>query len=412
MLLSVAGEGFAQLPRNMRGLPNLRGGSGGGQDSLQRRNLLEDSLTITFRYLDSARNYRIDSSIADFTARFPIPAHHMYLGNVGTATRSLLFQPRLQSGFDAGFHAFDVYKLKPEAARFFNTTRPYTELAYVLGSNVQQQIEVFHTQNIRPYWNFSLHYRLLNAPGFFKNQRTNHNNYQVTSWYQSPNRRYNNYLVLNGNVLQSGENGGILQESFLNESKFDERFSIPTFIGGNTTYGRDFFSSRLGTGNRHRELTGILRQQYDLGRKDSLVTDSTVIPLFYPRLRFEHTLQYGKYNYRFQDLPNSGINYALDSNYYADNYGITLSGVNSADSLILNDQWREITNDFTIYQFPDANNLQKFIKDGIRYQLLHVNFTSRNAPTLNNVMVHGEYRNRTRNQKWDIGAFGNLYLSR
>ncbi len=405
LLLLAAGESFAQLPRNMRGLPNLRGG-GGGQDSLQRRDKFEDSITINYRFIDSARNYRIDSSIADYTTRFPIPAHHVYLGNVGTATRSLLFEPRLKSGFDYGFHAFDVYKLKPEAARFYNTTRPYTELAYVLGSNVQQQIEVFHTQNIRPYWNFSLQYRLVNAPGFFKNQKTNHNNYQVTSWYQSPNRRYNNYLVLNGNMLQSGENGGILQDSFLAETKFNERFSIPTKIGGNTPYGRDFFSSRLTTGNRYRELTAIMRQQYDLGRKDSLVTDSTVIPLFYPRLRFEHTLKFAGNRYHFQDMDNAQSQYVLDSTYYFDNYGII-----PGDTVMLTDNWREIHNDFSIYQFPDAQNLQQFIKAGVAYQLLQGNFNNGNTPTLYNLMVHGEYRNRTRNRKWDMIAFGNLYLN-
>jgi hypothetical protein len=412
LLLGAAGHSFAQMPRNMRGLPNLRGGGGGGKDSLERRDKFEDSLTLTFRYLDSARNYKLDSSIADYTTRFPIPAHHAYLGNVGTATRSLLFEPRLQSGFDAGFHAFDVYKLKPENARFYNTTRPYTELAYILGTQTQQQVEIFHTQNIRPYWNFSLQYRLVNAPGFFKNQRTNHNNYQVTSWYQSPNRRYNNFLVLNGNVLQSGENGGILQESFLDSTKFNERFSIPTFIGGNTQFGRDFFSSRLTTGNRYRELTAIMRQQYDLGRKDSLVTDSTVIPLFYPRLRFEHTIKLASNRYHFQDMFNTESSYVLDSAYYFDNYGIATNPyVNPSDTVMLTDSWREIKNDFSIYQFPDAQNLQQYFKAGIAYQFLQGNFNNGNTPTLYNLMVHGEYRNRTRNRKWDMMAFGNLYLN-
>ncbi|NJO25216.1 MAG: putative porin, partial [Bacteroidia bacterium] len=66
---------------------------------------------------------------------------------------------------------------------FFNTTKPYTELNYTLGSRVEQMIEVMHTQNIRPQWNASMQYRLINSPGFFKNQKTNHNNYLFTSWY-------------------------------------------------------------------------------------------------------------------------------------------------------------------------------------------------------------------------------------
>ena len=101
---------MSQLPRN---LPNMRGlgqgGSGSSRDTFERRDKFEDSLTLTYRYLDSARNYRFDSSIADYTYRFPIPAHFKYLGNVGTAAQSYLFEPRLQTGFDPGFHAFDLF---------------------------------------------------------------------------------------------------------------------------------------------------------------------------------------------------------------------------------------------------------------------------------------------------------------
>jgi hypothetical protein len=147
-----------------------------------------------------------------------------------------------------------------------------------------------------------------------------------------------------------------------------------------------------------------MRQQYDLGRKDSLVTDSTVIPLFYPRLRFEHTLKFASNRYHFQDMDNAQSQYELDSTYYFDNYGII-----PGDTLMLTDNWREIHNDFSIYQFPDAQNLQQFIKAGVAYQLLQGNFNNGNTPTLYNLMVHGEYRNRTRNRKWDMMAFGNLY---
>jgi hypothetical protein len=34
----------------------------------------------------------------------------------------------MKAGWDAGFHSFDIYKIKLEDTRFFNTTRPFTEL--------------------------------------------------------------------------------------------------------------------------------------------------------------------------------------------------------------------------------------------------------------------------------------------
>jgi hypothetical protein len=385
--------------------------SSGTKDSLQRRDRFADSITISFRYLDSTRSYKLDSSIGDFTKRFPIPATNIFLGNNGMASRSILFSPRMTSGWDAGFHAFDIYKWKVERMRFFNTTRPYSELNYALGSRSEQIIEILHTQNIRPNWNFMFNYRLINAPGFFKNQKANHNNYSFTSWYQSVNRRYNNYVVLIGNKIQASENGGIQDTAnFLDSPIYKDRFNIPTKIGGDSPYGTDFFSTKIGTGNKQSEFTALLRQQYDLGRKDSLVTDSTVIPLFYPRLRFEHTLSYSTYKYVFADIPyqsNSGYTYYPDSAYYKDNYNYPIS---SKDSVYFRDRWQEIINDFSIYQFPDANNQQQFIKLGAAIQNLKGEFAS-GSSNFYNVYGHAEYRNRTRNQKWDIEANGKLYFT-
>lgn len=382
----------------------MRGGGGksSGNDSLEKRDKLADSITISFRYLDTTRNFKLDSSINDFTKRFPIPATHLYLGNDGTATKSYLFSPNMKAGWDYGFHSFDVYKLKMENVRFFNTTRPYTELNYLIGSRAEQIIEVLHTQNIRPNWNASINYRGLSSQGFFQNQKSAQNNYLVTSWYQSKSRRYNNYAVILANGVNAGESGGFEDPSidYLNDPQYKERFSIPTKIGPNEAYSSNTFGSKISTGNVYRETTMLMRQQYDFGKKDSLVTDSTVVPLFYPRLRFEHTFSYGTKRFEFRD-------YTADSTYYASYYDIVLS--KPLDSLTIKDEWKEIVNDFSIYQFPDAKNLQQFIKLGATVQNLRGNFNP-GLTHLYNLVAHGEYRNRTRNQKWDIEANGKLYF--
>jgi hypothetical protein len=383
----------------LRQLGNIRGGSGGG-DSLKRRDRNEDSITVRYRYLDSTRNYMLDSSIGDFTRRFPIPATNVFLGNTGTASRSILFSPLLKPGWDPGFHAFDIYRWSLEKARFFNTTRPYSELNYQIAAASEQIIEIMHTQNIKPNWNFLLQYRLINAPGIFKNQKTNHNNYVITSWYQTPNKRYNNYFILLGNKLQSGESGGIQNVADLDDPELSDRFVIPTKIGGEAGNTRNFFNTDVGTGNRYNEVSMLLRQQYDFGKKDSLVTDSTVIPLFYPRLRFEHTFQYNKYTYEYSD-------FEADSTYYRDYYGLTLGSF--IDTVYFKDQWKEFINDFSIYQFPDAKNLQQFIRLGAGLQDL---FQQRPVKKdYYNVFGHAEYRNKSRNLKWDIEANGKLYFT-
>ena len=379
---------------------SIRGGA--ETDSLRRRDKNEDSITIRYRFLDSTQNYKLDSSIADFSLRFPIPATNIYLGNVGSASRSILFSPIMTPGWDPGLHAFDVYRWTVDKARFLNTTRPYSEINYQLGSRSEQQIGLLHTQNIKPHWNFLFQYRMINSPGFFKNQKTNHHNYLLTSWYQSPNRRYNNYFIILGNKLQAGENGGIQDTTdFLSDPFYKDRFTIPTKLGGETEFGRNFFSTDVGTGNRYNEFAVLLRQQYDFGKKDSLVTDSTIIPLFFPRLRFEHTIKYSKRKFQFRD-------YVGDSTYYYDTYGILFD--QPGDTVFLEDSWKELVNDFAIYQFPDSRNLQQFIRLGAAIQNLQGNFPS-GKKNYYNVYGHAEYRNKTKNLAWDILAHGKLYFT-
>jgi uncharacterized protein Usg len=145
-----------------------------------------------------------------------------------------------------------------------------------------------------------------------------------------------------------------------------------------------------------------MRQQYDLGKKDSLVTDSTVIPLFYPRLRFEHTISYNTYKYQYIDDSTS----VSDSVFY-ENYQVTIQ---PADSVSFRDRWKTLVNDFSVYQFPDAKNLQQFVKLGVTFQNIRGEFSS-DSSSFYNIVLHGEYRNKTRNQKWDAELFANLYTA-
>jgi hypothetical protein len=400
-VITASGQGGA-IDR-IKGMAGGLGGRGGGTgDSVAHRTGLEDSITINFRFLDSTRLRGFDTNLIDFDKRVPLPWTQVHLGNLGTASRNLVFTPIMQPGWDHGFHAYDNYNFTVAETRFYNTTRPYTELNYVLGGRGEQMINVIHTQNIRPNWNFGIQYRLLNSPGLFQNQNVNHNNYRFSSWYQSKNKRYQNFIVMVGNKLQAGENGGVKDLKQLDSIGYEERSTIAVRLGLAQPANRNFFQTNIGTGSFFTNASFLMRQQYDLGQKDSIVTDSTVIPLFYPRLRLEHTISYSTYKYRFIDK-------AVDSTYYKDFYNINAGGI---DTFFIQDSWRELFNDFSIYQFPDAKNSQQFIKVGASLQLLNGTLDSGRVTTKDhNFFVHGEYRNRTRNKKWDIEANGTFYVN-
>jgi Putative porin len=395
--------------QNAAGKFGRAGGAGGqakGGDSLQHRTGLEDSITLKFRFLDTSRFSQLDSSVLDFTGRYPLSWNFVTLGNFGNAAENRIFSPRYASGWDHGFHSYDAYNFTLAATRFYNTTRPYSEIGYMLGSLQEQYINLLHTQNVKPNWNMSIQYRLINAPGAFQNQNTNHNSYRFTSWFQSKNKRYQNFFVILGNKLMSGENGGIKNDlNYLDSSVYrDNRYIIPTQIGGNNLQSRNFFTTNIVTGTFNTNATYLMRQQFDLGQKDSIVVnDTTVIPLFYPRLRMEHTISYNTYNYRFRDT-------RADSLYYANNYQITIPTTEGV--YYQQDYWKVLLNDFSIYTFPDAKNSQQFLKAGISFQMLKGEFdTGTVKKSYTNLWLHGEYRNKTRNKKWDIEAYGAFYLN-
>ena len=374
----------------------------------KHRDDLADSITISYKYLDSLRSLRIDSSINDFNKIFSVPADYVTLGNNGSAGYPVLFSPLLKAGWDAGFHAYDIYRFTIENTRFYKTTRPFTQLTYLLASGKEQFINILHTQNIKPNWNFGFQYRLVSAPGFFQSQNTGHNNYRLFSSYQGKKKRYAAYFILNGNKLAASENGGIQKDSLLYDPIRTDRVSIPVNLGGDVSTSFSPFSTKISTGNIYKDFTFFLRQSYDLGKRDSIaINDSTKEYLFYPKFRFQHTISYTTYTYRFQDTLTSLDAAKADSAIFKKWYDTSISpkfGLN----FFVQDKWQVLSNDFSIKQFPETKNTTQFIEAGLRIDNLKGTFAS-GTKNFYNVAVHGEYRNKTKNKKWDALLNGEFY---
>ncbi|MEO6733299.1 MAG: putative porin [Ferruginibacter sp.] len=413
LMLIALQSAFAQVPRSIqrpqrdnssRPSPNANSDTASKSDNLgfEHRDDAKDSITISFRYLDSIRSVQLDTSINDFYKYYPLPAYQQYLGINGAAGYPLIFSPFVKPGWDAGFHAYDAYRFTLENTRYFKTTKPFTQLGYQLASGKEQMIRILHTQNPRPNLNFGFEYRLVSAPGFFVTQNTNQNNYRLFSNYQGKRKRYAAYFTLVGNTVKNSENGGIKDDSLLYEDNFKKRFTIPVYLGGDKGLQPNPFKSSVSTGNVYKEFTFFLRQSYDIGKKDSVaINDSTTEYLFYPKLRFQHTFTYNTYSYQFKDI-------VADSALYQQWYDTTLR--RSIDSLIVTDKWKVVTNDFSLVQFPDTKNAAQFLSAGARLENITGTFAA-GSKSFYNIVLHGEYRNKTRNRLWDILAKGDFYLA-
>ncbi len=379
-----------------------------GQDSLQHRDRFADSITIYYRYYDSTRTQTVDSSINDFYSRFHIPFTNTNLGNLGSPSKSLLFSPILKPGWDAGFHQFDTYKFTIENTKFFQTTRPYTELGYMLGSKAEQLINFIHTQNKKSRFNFSFEYRFSNSPGLYRLQNASHNSIRVTSHYQSDNKRYESFFVFISNKHAVSENGGLDTISKLQQASLSGPYDVPSRLGYATAYSSNPFNTTVNTGNIYKETILLYRHQYDFGKRDSLVTDSVTYQIFYPRFRIQHTLQISTNEYSYKDV------YAFDTGYKKYfNYIIPAPTIpDYPDTVNYKDKWNNIKNEFALITFPDKNNQSQFAKVGTGLQnLTYVGNDSVYKQNFYNFYLLGEYRNRSRNNVYDIQANGQLYLS-
>jgi hypothetical protein len=391
------GAGAVSYDRQGRPIKN----SAGKNDSLQTRNSLADSITIFYKHFDSTKLRTLDSSINDFSRYFPLPYTVRSLGNLGTATQSLLFNPYMKAGFNAGFHGYDMYNYTLENTKFYETTRPFTELAFILGARAEQVVDFLHTQNKKDNFNFSLQYRFSNSPGALKNQNANLNNLRFTSHFKSNNRKYELFFVFLSNKNASSENGGLQNPNKLDSLSLNDPYELETRLGKSAAASRNPFNTNVSTGNIYTSSQFVIRQQFDIGKKDSSIVDSVTYRIFYPRLRLQHTLSVASNVYQF-----------LDNNVDSSSYQLYFNKiVPSAKSIIYKDSWQDITNEFSILTFPDKNNQSQYLKTGIAYQALKGTFDTTSSISFYNIYAVGAYKNRSRNKVWDIDAHANLYLN-
>ncbi len=377
-----------------------------GDTAFKKRDLNADSINIYYTLFNQNKSIQLDTSISDFYSRFPLSYTYNHLGNLGTAATSLIFNPLMQAGFNAGFHQFDAYNYTLENTKLYQTTKPYTELNYTLGSSAEQIINVLHTQNKKDNINFSLEYRFINSPGIFKNQNASVNNTRAVFQYKSPNKHYHLNAIYIANKNASSENGGTVDYKQLDSLSLNSPFELPVRLGLGGVIRRDLFNTAVSTGNIYKQNEFVIKHEYDLGKKDSIIVDSSSIKIFYPKIRLQHILSIQQKEFLFQDIYADSTNY---SNYF--NYNINHNSSASYDTITFKDSWSIIKNQFGIISFPDKKNASQFIKASVTLENLTGRFLDTTSDKFHNIYLGGEYKNRTKNKVWDIEAIAQLYLT-
>ena len=215
------------------------------------------------------------------------------LGNLGAAHHSLSYEAKYDLGADVGIDSYRLYEYDKNGIQFYPSIYPITELFYAMGSKKLQQFEVKHSQYLLRGLHVGLAYRRVNSVGFYQHQKTNHANFKTQAEYQTRNGRYKVFSYGIWNTLDAKENGGLLEDSFFQDSSSVSKSTIEV--------GRDSAESIYRTKNF------FLQQYVVLGKKKEIsVNDTTKRFLFLPSSRIFHSIEYLSRDFLFEDhLPDS-----------------------------------------------------------------------------------------------------------
>jgi len=278
-------------------------------DSLKTK---KDSTIVTYFFNDfekfgNLRLHSLDTAITGYQNYDPLlkqSAFHETQGNIGQASRNLIPYPFLRnSGFDYGIHTFDGYLFQNDSVKYYRVLKTFTELRYEQGAKKETFFQAVFSRNIYRSLNLGFDFRVMNAPGAYLRQRTNHINFVATLQFFTKDKRYGviaNFLL---NRLIINENGGI---------KYDSIFEQ------NLETNRQIYAIKLDFAqNRIRENGFCMKHYLDLSRHPKNSKDTTFLSKKHIELgKLVYTFQYNRQVQNYIDYkPNSGFyqNILLDS---------------------------------------------------------------------------------------------------
>ncbi|MEI7663820.1 MAG: putative porin, partial [Bacteroidota bacterium] len=193
--------------------------------------------------------------------------------NIGENYRSLSpFQAPVESGFDYGIHSFDQYLYQNDSVKYYKVYKTYTELTYVQGAKKEQNFHAIFSRNIYRSFNLGFDFRVMNPPGAYVRQRTNHINFVITSQFFTKDKRYGLIANFTINRLRNFENGGITHESIFENNQESNRLVIPVHLENaqNNIKETGFYMKHYFNLSRHarndKDTAFSNRKRFELGR--------------------------------------------------------------------------------------------------------------------------------------------------
>lgn len=276
-----------------------------------------DSALLQFQKFNAAR-----------TKIFP----YTYLGVLGSASQPVFFEWDRKQGFTEGREQYLIFENTLDSLRFYRTNTPFTDLYYVLGTGNEQLFHFRHTQNFSPQGNIALNFEKMASDGKYLSNKKQFTNFDLTSWYETKNKRYHAQAALIYNNNNNLQNGGIEDE---NVFESDEAFTPAVY----RTTASDF----------RKSLQAEVIQTYAFAKKISYQLNDSVSGFYdAPFLEIKHQFRARDFDRNFEDIRE-------DTSYYEHIYAYadTLRDESDVDGFsnklqIGNPEYKKISADSTV----------------------------------------------------------------
>lgn len=269
--------------------------------------------TVFYRYfyqeqfdnIGNAVFFQVDTTLHLFQRYEPVK-NAATLGNTGKAYSPLLFDHKVQQGFDLGENVFRAYLPTADNVIYYQVSSPFSELYYVSGSSKEQIFKATHTQNITKQLNLALNFNIINSVGTFRRQNTDISNYIITGNYATKSKRYKVLAHAIFDKWYNYENGGLLYVTDFTTRLLDRP---------------DLFDVQLLQAQNRVKETGAFVKQY-LGFNKKLTGDSLYdknTPLFNTYL--SHAFSYRRQAFMYMDEATPAYDYPtvyFDTTYTGD----------------------------------------------------------------------------------------------
>ena len=225
-------------------------------DNPNRERSFTDSLLNGFQVFEPDRRVRFD---------------YATLGQLGSASYRLRYEPEFRQGLEVGLRQFDLYRLNADNLEFFRLQRPFTYIRYLRGSEQQDgMLETRFSRNFADGVNLLLGYDRIFQLGTqdqYPGSAVRNTNVTVGVSVRPPGSRYSGFFSYTANTFENEQNGGIAEYQEEDVGEIDNPGLLTPFL--DETFIRHAYREASATqylqfGASRDSLTGRERRAFTL----------------------------------------------------------------------------------------------------------------------------------------------------